>query len=76
MIKLHGKNKNYTSFYRENLISYVLKKVSKPISLTLSIVFNKTLWTSIYPSAYEKCFVFPLFKGGDKAYSGNYKPIS
>jgi hypothetical protein len=70
--KLLDKIKDYNSFYENGLTNYIFKKVAKFISLPLSIIYNKSMLTGIiYPSAFKKCIVIPLFKTGD-----NYRPIT
>lgn len=46
------------------------------VSLPLSIIFNKLLSTSKYPTASKKCVVIPLFKAGNKLSCRNYRSIS
>ena len=74
--KLLVKIKDSNYFYENGLTNYILKKVAKSISLPLSIIYNKSLLTGIYPSAFKKCIVIPLFKAGDKLSCGNYRPIT
>lgn len=50
--------------------------MSKPISLPLSIIFNKSILIYHYPLAFKTCIVTPLFKSGDKLIYGNYPSIS
>jgi len=71
-----NKIKNNTFFYENELSNYILKNISNSISLPLSIIYNKSLQTGVYPHNFKKCIVIPLFKGGDKLLCGNYRPIS
>ncbi|KAF0750246.1 Reverse transcriptase domain-containing protein, partial [Aphis craccivora] len=74
--KLLNKIKNNNSYFENDLTNYILKNVSNSISFPLSIIFNKSLTTGIYPKTFKKCVVIPLFKSGDKLLCSNYRPIS
>lgn len=50
-----GKIKNYNYFYENELSNNILKKTFEFISLPLSIIFNTSLSTSIYPFNFKKC---------------------
>ena len=42
----------------------------------LTHLFNCSLKTGIFPDAWKKANVVPIFKGGDREAVGNYRPIS
>lgn len=46
--RLLNKTKNYNSYFENDLTNYILKNISNSISLSLSIIFNKSLTTDIY----------------------------
>jgi len=74
--KLLNKIKNYNSYFENDLTNYILKNVSNSISFPLSIIFNKSLTTGIYPKTFKNSVVIPLFKMGDKLLCSNYRSIS
>lgn len=73
--KLLNKIKNYNSYFKNDLTNYILKNVSNSISFSLSIIFNKSLKTGIYPKIFKKCVMILLFKNY-KLLCSNYQPIS
>ena len=54
----------------------VLKYISKIISPILASIVNKSLGNGIFPEQFKVARVIPLYKGGDKSTTGNYRPIS
>jgi hypothetical protein len=57
------------------MTNYFLKRLSKLISLHLSLIFNKVIECGIYPNCFKKCMIIPLFKSGNKNDCDNYRPI-
>ena len=55
-------------------------KICKDAFLVLSDqlvhMFNASLHTGIYPDEWKVAKVIPLFKGGDREFVGNYRPVS
>jgi len=76
IIKFIQKIKDYSSFYEGNLSNKVLKMTSTSISKPLAIIFNKIVELGIFPLAFKKAVVIPIFKSGDKGLPENYRPIS
>ena len=50
--------------------------MSDVLSEPLSIVFNKSISTGVYPESFKLADVTPLYKSGPKNESTNYRPIS
>lgn len=46
------------------------------LAYPLSILYNKSLDTGIYPVEFKKAYVTPIFKSGDKQLISNYRPVS
>ena len=56
--------------------SSVLKNLKNEISKPLSILFNLSFSTGVFPNILKTSSVLPLFKKGSKLDCGNYRPIS
>ena len=54
----------------------VLKYISEIISPILVSIFNKSLANGIFPEQFKVARVIPLYKGGNKSITGNYRPVS
>ena len=50
--------------------------MSHVLSYPLSIVFNKSMSTGVYPDSFKLADVTPLYKSGSRNESTNYRPIS
>jgi len=48
---------------------------STSISKPLAIIFNKIIELCIFPHAFKKAVVIPLFKSGDKCLPENLAPF-
>ena len=55
-----------------NMLKATRDSVSKP----LSILFNISLSTAVFPTIWKKAVVLPLFKKGDRHEVSNYRPVS
>lgn len=53
-----------------------LKNCAHQLALPLSIIFNKSLSSGIFPSTFKEAFVTPIFKNGDSSNIANYRPVS
>ncbi|RVE50535.1 hypothetical protein evm_004864 [Chilo suppressalis] len=42
----------------------------------LSLIYNKSLRTGIFPSIWKEALIVPVYKSGDKTSVNNYRPIS
>ena len=54
----------------------MLKATVNSVSRPLSMLFNRSINDSVFPSEWKKAHVLPLFKKGDIHSSSNYSPIS
>ncbi len=54
----------------------VIKGVAGIISESLSILFNKSLISGIFPDDLKSARVAPIFKSGERSDANNYRPIS
>ena len=52
------------------------KGVAGIISESLSIIFNKSLISGIFPDDLKNARVTPIFKSGERSDVNNYRPIS
>ena len=55
---------------------YIYKAVSHIIAYPISIIFNKSITSGVYPASFKIARVIPLFKGGNKTSLNCYRPIS
>ncbi len=54
----------------------VIKGVAGIISESLSIIFNKSLISGIFPDDLKSARVAQIFKSGERSDANNYRPIS
>jgi hypothetical protein len=54
----------------------IFKNIHDIIAFPLSLLFNMSRNTGIYPESLKSSIVTPLFKGGNKDLVSNYRPIS
>lgn len=52
-----------------------LRSTARQLAVPLSIIFNKSVTTGIFPSQFKQANVTPIFKKGDKTDVTNYRPI-
>ena len=60
----------------DNLSSRVCKDAFMVLGAHLTLMFNCSLSTSIFPEAWKVVKVIPLYKGGNSEDVGNYRPVS
>lgn len=53
-----------------------LRYCASQLALPLSIIFNKSLSSGVFPTTFKEAFVTPVFKSGDSSLITNYRPIS
>ena len=54
----------------------MLKELSEQLSYPLSKLFNKTMREGKLPDTFKRAEVKPIFKKGNRATPGNYRPVS
>ena len=54
----------------------MLKKCAETLQHPLYILFNESLKSSYFPTAWKLAHVVPIYKSGDKSLIQNYRPVS
>ena len=67
---------NKSSSGHDSISNNLLKKLSPSILEPLTIIFNKSLETGIFPEEMKKADVVPLYKSKAEYECTNYRPIS
>jgi hypothetical protein len=60
----------------EQVPSFVYKILEPLILAPLTHIINLSISTNCFPNSWKKALVIPIYKGGDPALPGNYRPIS
>ena len=60
----------------DGLGNLILKKLSRPLSKSLTTLFNTITNKGVYPSKWKTGHVTPIFKEGDKQSVEKYRPIT
>ena len=60
----------------DGISNYIVKLSVKVVSPVLMKLFNSCMDEGIFPDMFKIACVIPLFKGGEKTESTNYRPIS
>ena len=60
----------------DNIPGRLLKIAAEILSPSLTVIFNKSLSTGIYPNAWKMAKVLPIYKSGKRTDLSNYRPIS
>ncbi|CAF4948028.1 unnamed protein product [Pieris macdunnoughi] len=60
----------------DNITSAILKRNLKILATPIAHVCNLSMRTGIFPSAFKKAIVHPIFKSGNRGSVDNYRPIS
>ena len=67
---------NKKSSVWDGISNSMLKELKTVLCQPLSVLFNRSISTGIFPSIFKKADVIPLHKSGSTNESTNYRPIS
>jgi hypothetical protein len=60
----------------DNVSGLLLKECAHELAVPLTIIFNRSLCSGVFPEMFSKANVAPVFKAGDRTDVTNYRPIS
>ena len=60
----------------DGISNWILKAASRELARPLSLIFNKSISTAIFPSAWKVATVIPLWKRNSKLDPSSYRPVS
>ena len=67
---------NKKSSGHDEINNVLVKRICNGICAPLSMIVNKSMSEGKVPDTLKKAIVIPLYKGGDKKFITNYRPIS
>ena len=67
-------NKNSSGW--DSISNRLLKEMKHVLCKPLSVLFNRSITTGIFPNIFKNADVIPLYKSGCTTNSSNYRPIS
>ena len=67
---------NKNSSGHDSISNNLLKKLAPSILVPLTLLFNKSLETGVFPAEMKKADVVPLYKSKEEYECTNYRPIS
>ncbi|KAI5731948.1 hypothetical protein M8J77_018930 [Diaphorina citri] len=59
----------------DSIPPFVLKKLASELSYPLTSIFNMSLSSGVFPSAWKSSFLFPIFKTGDRSNVASYRGV-
>jgi hypothetical protein len=68
------KSKNSSSY--DGISNKILKLCREKISKPLVYIFNKPIFSGVYPERLKYAIIKPIYKKGDRSFTNNYRPIS
>ena len=60
----------------DNILARLLKEASPIVTRSLTFIINQSITTGIFPNAWKRARVSPIFKEDLKTDPNNYRPIS
>ena len=60
----------------DNISSFIIKEAFKILSPEVTYMYNLSVETSIFPSAWKEALIVPIPKSGNLTKVQNYRPIS
>ena len=76
IMKLIEQLPNKSSSGNDNISNTMIKELKDAIVTPLSILFNNSITSGIFPSRMKEADIVPLYKTKSKFESNNYRPIS
>ena len=67
---------NKNSSGHDGISNKILKYIKYEISNSLTLIINQMMTTGIFPDAFKKSKITPIFKKGESSLLINYRPIS
>lgn len=59
----------------DNVPPFILQKCAGCLAAPLSVLFNKSLSSGVFPSPWKSSFIFPIHKSGDRSNIANYRGV-
>lgn len=60
----------------DNIPPVFLSRNASTLSVPISMIFNKSLHSGVFPLAWKNTKIVPVYKSGDKSMVSNYRPIA
>ena len=67
---------NKSSSGHDSVSNIPLKKLGKPLSYPLGIIFNQSIASGCFPDMMKVAKIIPLYKGKEEDHVVNYRPVS
>ena len=76
IIEIINKFNQNKSAGHDNIGNYLVKRVAKEISIPLTIIFNLSITSGIFPNDLKIAKVIPIYKKDNPEIFPNYRPVS
>ncbi|KAJ8272727.1 hypothetical protein GJAV_G00092740 [Gymnothorax javanicus] len=60
----------------DNISGIVLRECANELALPLSIIFQKSVDSGVFPTLFKQASIVPLFKNGDRSIVENYRSVA